>query len=141
MAKFTVLKNNGDLMKRLGYFSHETLTTKTNEFFKSPWTYYIFFTSPAFIISSSVFIYQNAQDRINIALRTAIVHLGECQSFGIFTNFGMQMKNVKTMHLKLQKIVNESAQGIVIHDKKFENFETRLNIISFVRCITYLLEK
>lgn len=114
MAKFTVLKNNGNLVKRLGYFSHESLTTKDNEFFKSLWTYYTLFTSLAFITSTSVFVYQNAQDRINIALRTAIVLFGECQSFGVFTNFGIQMKNVKVMHLKLQKIVNESAQGIIL---------------------------
>lgn len=114
MTQFTVLKNNGNLMKRLGYFSHESLTSQSNDFFKSPWTFYIFFISPSFVISTAVFVYRNVTSQLNTALRTGIVLLGECQSFGVFISVGNQMQNIKAMHLKLQKIVDESAHGMKV---------------------------
>lgn len=122
MTQFTVLKNNGNLMKRLGFFSHDSLTSQSNDFFKSPWTYFVLFISPSFILSTAVFVYRNVTTQLNTALRTGIVLLGECQSFGVFNSFGNQMQNIKAMHLKLQKIVDESAKGIKKITKKKQVF-------------------
>lgn len=112
MAQFIVLSSNEKLMNRLRIFTNR-LNDPINEFFTSITTFYFAFNIMVFIVTSGVFVYENRSNLI-VALRTAMVVIGCSQALGMFFSVGINMPKVKALHLKLQKIVNETAQGIII---------------------------
>lgn len=111
MGKFKVLSSNEMLMNRLRIFTHR-LNDPINDFFKSITTYYFALNIMAFIVTSGVFVYENRSHLI-VALRTAMVVIGCSQALGMFLSVGTNMLKVKALHLKLQSIVDETAQGYI----------------------------
>lgn len=121
--KFHVLKFNQNLMARIGINSHH-LTGSKNEFLRSFAVYYILFNLIALcIISSTVFAYQNS-DHIEVALLTILVIVAGFQSSGMFLSVGLNIQTVKTLHLRLQEIVNDGESGFssMIFNFRFLSF-------------------
>lgn len=90
---------------------HRFLTKPINGFFKSISTYYILFNTIIFlIVSSIVFLYENVEHP-QYALKTGVFIVGGLQAIGMFLSFGLKMDKVSILHVKLQEIVDGSAQG------------------------------
>lgn len=100
-----VLKNNQTLMAWLGINSHR-LTEATNEFFKSIGTYYILLTVFFIFIISSAYT-QAVSSQFTTVIQAWLLIVAGLQSGGMFISIGLQMKNIKILHLKLQEIVDE----------------------------------
>ena len=106
MAKFKVMKYNQSIMAKIGIHSHR-ITVPTNEFFKSPAT---FFFLIIFIVchltSSGVFVYRHFR-QFEVASQAIFVLIAGFQSLGMYLSVGLNMKKVKALQLELQKIVDE----------------------------------
>lgn len=106
MSKFRVLKFNQDFMARCGIHSHR-LNEPVNEFFHSFSTYFMLFhIIVVCIISSSVFVYQHSSD-LEVAFATCLIVVAGLQCGGMFLSVGLKMTTVKTLHLKLQEIIDD----------------------------------
>lgn len=105
MAKYQVLKYNQILMKWQGIHSNR-LTDPTNEFHKNFGCYYVTCILFAFIITSAIKIY-NYWPNVDLILKPCSVAFGGVQVVGMFICIGLQMKNIKSLHLKLQAMVDE----------------------------------
>lgn len=105
MSKFKVLKYNQALMNWQGIHSHR-LAEPTNEFLKKAGSYYVMFILFAFVIASAVKIY-GYWPEVEPILKPCSVAFGGIQCVGMFICIGIQMKNIKELHLELQQIVNE----------------------------------
>lgn len=101
-----ILKNNQTLMSWLGISSHR-LTEPTNEFFKSIGTYYILLAVFFIFIISSAYT-QAVSSNFTTVIQAWLLIVAGLQSGGMFISVGLQMKNIKILHLKLQGIVNGS---------------------------------
>lgn len=107
MTKFEVLQINKILENKCIYSYH--LTSPIHNFWKSASTYYILLVLTCFpITSSSVFVYRNLS-QFELALQTIRIVIAGFQSAGMFLSIGSNMDNVKALHFKLQKIVNEEG--------------------------------
>lgn len=123
MNKFKVLQSNQNLMAQLGISSHR-LTYQKNEFFDSKSVWCISFVHIIFTtIASSMFAYKNVSN-FAIALDAFSCSLAGMQGCGMFFSIGLNMKKVKALHLKLQKIVDDGGT-------KFEINKTRMNKTHF----------
>lgn len=108
MSKFKVLECNHKFMVWLGIHSYR-LTEPTNEFLHAISSYCVFFSVFMFtIISSAVFAYKNFSLQFDAALEAVFIVIAGLQASGMFISVGVEMKAVKTLHLKLQEIVHES---------------------------------
>lgn len=108
MAKFHVLKYNQWIMNKFGIYSYR-LTEPSNEFFKSIRSYYILFT--IFVINfipCAVYVYLHWPN-FEVIFETMLCACGNIQTLGMFFNIGLQMKKIKVLHLKLQKMVDEEG--------------------------------
>lgn len=120
MAKFKVLEYNQKFMSRFGIQSHN-LNEPTNEFFKSPATYYVLINVILFtIISSAIFIYENVS-QFELALQTSIIVIAGLQCGGMFLTFGLNIKKVKELHINLQNFVDEGDLKCIRSYKKSIN--------------------
>lgn len=105
MVKFTVLQSNQNLMARLGIGSH-CLKSSRNEFFHSiPALCITSITITFTIISCGIFIYKNLSNYESV-IDAASCSFAGLQACGMFLSTGLNMKNVKLLHLKLQDIVD-----------------------------------
>lgn len=112
--KFKVLESNQKYMTWLGIHSYR-LTEPTNEFYTSFVAYYFIFSVVAFTITSSaVYIYLHLP-AFEIVSEPCIVFVAGIQVVGMFISFGMKMKKVKNLHLKLQEIVNAGDFSNTFH--------------------------
>lgn len=108
MQKFKVLEYNQILMAWIGIHSHH-LTKPTNEFFKSPVTYYVLFITIVFsIISCAVYVFKNVSD-FRSSLGACLVVIAGFQKGGLFLSTGLNMKKLKVLHLKLQEIIDKGT--------------------------------
>lgn len=110
MAKFKVLKYNQVLMSWQGIHSMN-LAEPTNEFLRSPSSYYVTFTLFAFVVSSAVRIH-GYWPEIALILKPCSVAFGGVQCVGMFICIGSQMKCIKTLHLELQRIIDEGICSV-----------------------------
>lgn len=109
MAKFRVLRFNQDFMARIGINSHR-LHEPVNEFFHSFFTYFFLFHIIVFCITSSAFfVCQNLSD-LGVAFATCSIVVAGFQCGGMYLSVGLKMTTVKTLHLKLQGIVDEGDE-------------------------------
>lgn len=122
MAKFKVLKYNQTLMSWQGIHSMD-LTEPTNEFHRSPGSYYVVFTLFAFVITSAVRIH-GYWPEIELILKPCSVAFGGVQCVGMFICIGFQMKRIKALHLELQRIID---QGICHINYKIIRFWIQSN--------------
>lgn len=100
MAKFKVLKQNQIVMSRL--------TEPKNEFFTSFAVHIIlFFLIYVCIILSGLWIYKNFAEFSEV-IQSMNIFIGGIQSSGMFLSYGLKMKQVKQLHLKLQGTVDQS---------------------------------
>lgn len=103
--KFHVLEFNQNFMAYIGISSHH-LTESSNEFFRSIVPYFILLNLFSWcIVSGSIFAYRNIEN-LELALVTALVIVAGFQSGGMFLAVGLKMTTLKTVHLRLQEIVN-----------------------------------
>lgn len=109
-AAFKVLALNELTMVRLRIFTRR-LCDSVSDFSESVTVWYISFHMLAFIATSMTFAYQNVSNFFMFALRTAMVVVGTSQAFGMFLCIGCKIIKVKTLHLKLQAIVDQAANG------------------------------
>lgn len=109
MAKFKVLKNNQIYMSWLGIYSHH-LTDLTGEFFKSIATYCIFIALISVVITSWLYCIKNWETDVKSALDAFKIVFSALQCIGMYVSIGLKMIQIKILHLKLQKIVDESAE-------------------------------
>lgn len=112
MAKFKVLKYNQTLMSWQGIHSMN-LTEPTNEFHRAPGSYYVTITLFAFVITSAVRIH-GYWPEMELILKPCSVAFGGVQCVGMFICIGLQMKNIKVLHLELQRIVDEGICHVFI---------------------------
>lgn len=114
MAKFKVLELNQRCMAYLGIHSHN-LNDPTNEFARSFAAYYFVFSIVVYgIIGSSVFIYKH-WPKMEIVSEPIFITVAAIQLVGMFVCFGLEMKLVKSLHLKLQDLVDKGATRSTFH--------------------------
>lgn len=105
MPRFKVLEYNQIFMAWMGIHSYR-LTEPTNEFFNSPATYYVFFVTIVFSISSSaIFVFRNLSN-FQSSLGACLLVIAGLQNGGLFLSTGLNMKRIKVLHLKLQELVD-----------------------------------
>lgn len=110
MSKFKVLHHNQKIMARLGINSH-SLRSLTNEFFHSFSAFCITSITIIFtIISCIVFIYENITNYESV-IDAAMCSFAGLQGCGMFISIGLNMKNVKALHLKLQEIIDNISDN------------------------------
>lgn len=112
MLKFKVLKLNEKILIQLGIFSNRFPAEPKKLFFKSPQTYYIILIAVVFITSSILFVYQNLA-HFNDTLRTCSIIFETLQAFGMYMSFGLNSTKIHAVHLKLQQLVDKSAEGMI----------------------------
>lgn len=116
MSKYKVLESNQNFMVRLGIHSH-SLDSQTNEFFKSIPAYLIVSITIIFtIISSFVFICKNITNYESV-IDAAMCGFAGVQGVGMFISIGLNMMNIKTLHLKLQEIIDSGKFNWIIEIK------------------------
>lgn len=108
MPEFKVLKYNEYFMRWLGVHSYR-FGKDTNEFLNSISTYLILLLSVCYVISSIAFTRIN-WPQFEIISGSCIVALSGTQTGGMFLSFGLKMKAVKSVHVKLQKIADEQGK-------------------------------
>lgn len=111
MVKFKVLKYNEYILIQLGIFSDEFSQNPSDCFFKLLKICYILLISGSFVISGSLFAYQNAA-QFTVALRTCAFTCGAAQAFGMLFCFGLNTTKVRAVHHKLQALADKSTKGI-----------------------------
>lgn len=109
MVKFKVLKFNEFILIHLGMFSNR-LPAKPSEdgFLKSVKVYHILLVSTSYFISGSMFAYRHWA-QFTLALRTFGFTLGGTQALCMFHCFGMNTTKIRTVHHKLQELVDKLA--------------------------------
>lgn len=105
MSKYVVLQRNQNLMARFGIHSH-SLDSQTNEFFRSVPAFLITSVTVVFtIISCIVFIFKNI-DNFESIFNAAMCVLAGTEVTCMFVSIGLNMKSIKTLHIKLQEIID-----------------------------------
>lgn len=112
MSKFKVLKLNESILIQLGIFSNQFPKEPSHGVFNPLKVYYILFISASFVLSASVFVYQNAA-QFTLALRTCEFLVGSAQGAVMLICFSASLSKIRVVHLKLQKLVDElTLEGI-----------------------------
>lgn len=130
MEKYTVMAYNQISMSWVGIHSLH-LHEPQNEFFKSIGTYYILFSAISItILSSAVFVYKNASD-FELVSEPCLIVIAGVQLVGMFISYGLNMKQIKRLHIKLQKIIDESKKIIddTISSLKYDKFYFAIYIL------------
>lgn len=104
MNRIHVLQYNQWIMNKIGIYSYR-LTEPNNEFFKSIIAYNILLMKGFTVILSVAFVYLHWPN-FDMICEPIHVIFGAVQAFIMYTSIGIQMKNVKILHLKLQEIVD-----------------------------------
>lgn len=108
MKKFKVLKHTEYALVKVGIHSTQN---DINSFYHSFAPYsYILFILITYVMSCSVFIYQNKSD-FDVVLRTSTVIVGASQAIGMFFSYGIRARKIQALHLKLQEIVENVLEG------------------------------
>lgn len=108
---FKALKYNEYMLFKIGVFRNEfPRKSILNGFFKSLLIYYIVFVSMSFIVSSTLFAYQDDVE-FNATLRACLFTIGTVQAVGMFISFGSNTDKVQAVHRKLQELVDKSNEG------------------------------
>lgn len=110
MAKFKVHKYNQAYMARLGLHSYN-LTEPTIEVFQSPFTYYVMFIGT--IASTSTLLFLKTSADLKETFLVFKIAAGGVQSVISFFAVAFNMLTVKTLHLKLQAIVDEGITNFI----------------------------
>lgn len=111
VKQFKVLKFNEYLLFKVGIFRNQfPQKSISNGFFKSPLIYYLLFVSITFIISSTLFAYQNVAE-FSSALRACLLTISVVQASGMFISFGFHTAKVQAVHHELQEFVDKSNKG------------------------------
>lgn len=106
MSKFQLMELNLKLMSWLGIHSYR-LKEPINEFFHSFFTYFNLVHAIIFVIISSVWFAMTNISQAGIMLEACMIAIAGLQYSGMFLSIGLKMKKVKSLHLKLQEIVDE----------------------------------
>lgn len=106
MVKFSVLKYNQVCMAWFGIYSHN-LNEPSNEFFGSFATYWTLVSMVLAILSSAWYILENRTIHVKESLGAFKIAFAAFQSTGMFLSFGMKLRDIKALHLKLQQIVDK----------------------------------
>lgn len=120
MSKFKVLESVETNLTWLG-IRFDRMAELTNEFFTSFPPYHLVIVSIASITSAGMFIYSNWPNLVVIFQSSTIVSLTLVQVNGMFLNLGLRMKKVKTLHFRLQDIVNKQGQFIFVDSCIFDS--------------------
>lgn len=110
MFKFTVLTYNKFFLTHVGILSKQLSSQTCIQFFRSPYTYYFFLTTSAFVVASAMFVC-DPKSQFDVALRMCAIAIGTSQSIGMYFCFGANMRKINALHLKLQEIIDELANG------------------------------
>lgn len=105
MSKFSVLRYNQAFMAELGIYSNR-LTEPTNEFFNNRIAHAIVGCLLVAIISNILFVWFGKTNSKSIR-ESLVLIVTSYQALGAYLNFGLKMKRVKELHLKLQEISDE----------------------------------
>lgn len=97
-------------MSWLGLYSHH-LNEPTNEFFKSFVALWTFFIMVLAIITSFWYMLDNWSIHVKQSLGAFKIAFAGIQSGGMFLSIGMKMGAIKTLHLKLQEIIDKGTVG------------------------------
>lgn len=65
-----------------------------------------------------VFIYKNI-DNYELVLEAVIYGFAGIQSAGMFISIGLNVMNIKALHLKLQKLIDTGNFKAILHSKRF----------------------
>lgn len=110
MSKFKVLEYHETILTFLGMRFHR-LAENSNEFFISILPYYLLITSLSSVLSTGMFIYLNWPN-LEVILRTSsIIFIAMIQVSGMFLSFGFSMKTVKSLHFRLQEIIDKQGES------------------------------
>lgn len=102
-----VLRNNQLWMTWLGIYSHST-TNENLKAFRTYVAYYMLFEMTTGISFSAIFVYDNPSDFQGV-LEALLVIVAASQGYGCYITVGSKLKEVKSLHFKIQEIVDNSA--------------------------------
>lgn len=133
MTKFKVLKLNEDILIHLGMFSNQFPEKQSDGFFKSLRICHILFISMTFIVAGSLFAYRNSV-QFTLALRTCTFTLGGAQAVCMLICFGLNLSKIRTVHFKLQELVDKSTDEGRVYDFHHTNipFQTTHFVLFFL---------
>lgn len=81
-----------------------------NVFYRSFAPYCVLIILSIYVITGSVFVYQNISD-ITFALRACIFIIGVIQAMFMFYFYGTNATQIKIVHFRLKKIIQEAAKS------------------------------
>lgn len=102
---FQVLKYNQAIMAPFGIYPYR-MTGPCNEFYTSFGSYYIITFLMAFLVLSSILVSKNIENTA-LALEVSCTIIGEMQAAGMFMSIGLQLKNIRALHITLQDLIDK----------------------------------
>lgn len=106
MKRVKAFKSNQFLMEMFGIHSYN-VSEPSNEFFKKPVTYFMLFCGFGLLtISSVLFVYVNSVE-FAVVLQSVLIVIAGLQITGMYLSVGLNMKQVKAVHLKIQSIADQ----------------------------------
>lgn len=106
-ARIEVLKNNQLLMTWIGIYSHSP-TNQNLKAFHTYAAYYMHIICIFGILFSTIFVLDNPSDFQEV-LEALLVIVAASQGYGSYLTVGSKLREVKSLHFKIQEIVDESA--------------------------------
>lgn len=118
MANFKVLKNNQALMAWIGIHSYN-LNEPKNEFVHSITAYYFLFALTIIAVGGSAVFTLEHWPQFDIISQPLLFVFGCSGCTGLILSVGLNMKSVKALHLKLQRIIDEGTI-LILQKSRFQ---------------------
>lgn len=115
MEKFEVLKYNQSVMARIGIYPYD-IKKPTSKIYTSFAFYYFIISLTIPVMSGTVLILQKMSDFKSI-IRDILMIIGSIQSFAVYYFIGLKINKIKTLHLNLQKTIDEGMLNLFFERK------------------------
>lgn len=106
---FKVLAYDQRFMHILGIHSYN-LKSSSNDFFKSAASYHVLTFMTIGSVGSLWYFFANLSMNLKSAFGALKVAIAAVQVLGMFFSIGIKMKQIKALHLRLQKIVDKNKR-------------------------------
>lgn len=114
-SRIEVLRNNQLWMSWIGIYSHSP-TNQNLKAFRTYVAYYMLFHMTTGISFSAIFVHDNPSDFQGV-LEALLVIVAASQGYGCYVTVGSKLKEVKSLHFKIQGIVDKSTQTLKPKEK------------------------
>lgn len=120
MEKFKVLKYHDFVLNKLIIY---------------PFTsHFILVDLTAFIVLNAVFVYQNTS-QFDAVLGACIFIFGIGQSVGMFFCYAINLSEIQTVHMEIQKIIDKLIEGMISLRKPMIKLSNAINITKIFRFV------